>query len=119
MDSFSKSQSKHLRALAGVAHERELAAALTELEAQFVEWRAGRLSAFDLSDAIHAFHNGRARQLYVFYVEGRPAPCVAHALANGTLREAEIPSELGAKLTGLVEFYRSELPAIESRTPVV
>ena len=83
MDSFSKSQSKHLRALTGIAHERELAGALIELEAQFAEWRAGRLSSFDMSDVIHAFHNGRARQLYIFYVEGRPATCVAHALANG------------------------------------
>ena len=84
-----------------------------------MEWRAGRLSPFELSEAIHAFHNGRARQLYVFYVEGRPATSVAHALATGTLREAEVPRELGAKVAGLVAFYRSELPASDSHSPAV
>lgn len=118
MESFSKSESNQLRALAGIAYERELTAALGRLQGQFADWRAGQLSPFALSDAIHAFHNVTARDLYVFY-RGKPSPCVAHALATGVLSEQEVPPGLASKLRGLVEFYRTELPRLDSREPVV
>ena len=107
MDSFSKSESKQLRALASLAYERELFAALAQLERQFVDWRAGKLSSFDVSDAIHKFHDGTARQLYVFY-SGKPAPCVAYALAAGVLNEQELPKDLASRLQSMVAFYRTK-----------
>jgi hypothetical protein len=96
-----------------------VAAALNVLEARFADWRADILSPFELSDAIHVFNNASARRLYVFYVECRNATCVAHALADGTLKEPEVPNYLVTKLAGLVEFYRSALPSIESCSPAV
>src|SRR5690349_2784299 len=114
MDSFSKSEGKQLRALASLAYERELSAALAQLEGQFVDWRAGKLSPFELSDAIHKFHDGTGRQLYVFYT-GKPALCVAHALATGVLSEQEVSKDLASKLQSMVEFYRTEWPQVESR----
>lgn len=118
MDSFSKSENKQLRAAASIAYERELAAALAQLERQFVDWHAGQLSPFDLSDAIHKFHDGTARRLYVFYA-GKPALCVAHALATGVLSEQEVSNDLASKLQSMVEFFRTEWPVVESRESAV
>lgn len=63
MEQFTRAERKELRRLAGLAYERELAHELTTIEAAFRAWRAGELSPFDLSDRIHAFHNGVARDL--------------------------------------------------------
>jgi len=65
MDSFGKAQRKELRRLAEVAHERELSTALAALDAQCQEWHAGTLNVHELRDAVHQFHNGVARDLYV------------------------------------------------------
>ena len=118
MDSFSKSESKALRALASLAYERELSAALAQLQGQFDDWLAGKLSPFDLSDFIHKFHDSTARQLYTFY-SGKPAPCVAYALTTGVLSEQEVSKDLASKLHDMVEFYRTEWPQAESRQPAV
>lgn len=67
MEQFTRAERKELRRLAGLAYERELAHELTTIEAAFRAWRAGELSPFDLSDRIHAFHNGVARDLFVTY----------------------------------------------------
>ena len=118
MESFTKSERKQLRTLAGIAYERELAAALAQLDGRFADWRAGKLSPFELSDALHQFHNGISRDLYSFY-GGNPAICVAHGLAAGVLPAAEVPGDLAAKLRSLVEFYRTGSPPVESREPAV
>ncbi len=62
-DRFTKSERKELRRLAGLAYERELAKALEALEESFGQWRKKKISAFELSDCIHKFHNGTARNL--------------------------------------------------------
>ena len=95
---FTKSESRELRRLAGVAYERELTHALDELEEEFKRWRAEELNAFDLSDSIHEFHNGQARELWKCY-NGIPIHLVvASAVARGALAESEIPERLRAKL---------------------
>ena len=56
--SFSKAQKREVRRLAGLAHERELAAAVDNLRAQFERWRAGEFDVFELNERIHQFHDG-------------------------------------------------------------
>lgn len=45
-----------IREHAARAYEAELGQALGELEQQFAAWHNGHISAFELSDRIHAFH---------------------------------------------------------------
>ena len=118
MDTFTRSQRKELRRLAGLAYERELGVALAKLEARFADWRAGTLSPFDLSHALHEFHQGEARQLYNFY-GGEPSACVAYALASGVLAGSEVSAELSSGLQRKVEFYRTELSTPEPQSPAV
>lgn len=103
---------KKVRALARLAYERELANALAALEAEFTHWRAGRLDAFDLSDRVHAFHDGTARDLYKLYVLGEPELVVARALERGLVSEAEADAEVLEAVTKLRDLLRqrSESP---------
>jgi hypothetical protein len=105
MDSFEKGQRKELRRLAGVAYERELGTALAALEAQFQEWHASRLNVHELSDAIHQFHNGVARDLYVTYTRLEPRVAVAQAVARKILRDDEVPPGLREALQTLITLY--------------
>ena len=95
--------------LAGLAHERELGAALSALEDHFSEWRAGRLSAFELGDLIHTFHDGTVRELYKRYVVGQVDWAVAYAVAKGLVKEAEAGDELEL-LAPIVEHLRAQKP---------
>jgi hypothetical protein len=52
-----------MRELARLAYERELAAALTEVEQAFGRWRAGEIDAFGVEHIIHQFHQGTALEL--------------------------------------------------------
>ena len=62
-----KARRRQLRKLKGMAHERELGAALGKLHEQFVEWRSGRLNPFELNDRIHRFHQETARDIWRIY----------------------------------------------------
>jgi DNA primase large subunit len=105
--SYTTTQRKALRRLANLAYERELGAELANLEARFAEWRAQRISAFQISDLIHEFHDGPSRELYKLYGSIDTAYLVARAIAQGLLHEDEAPTEILAKLADLIASYRS------------
>lgn len=106
-DSFSKSQRKELRRLAGLAHERELSAATAELQSQFERWRRGEIDVFALNEKIHEFHDGVSRQLYQQYVLGEISWNVASALAHEVLQESEVDPAIVALLRGSMDTARS------------
>jgi hypothetical protein len=103
-----KRRRRILRELAGLAYERELRKALLDLHDQFHDWLKDRTDAFELSDAIPAFHDGAARDLYVFYTRGRPEMQVARAVAHGVLRRDEVPGPIIDKLKSLIEFFEED-----------
>ncbi len=86
---FTKSERKELRRLAEMAYERELAKALAALEENFLQWRKGKISAFELSSLIHKFHNGVARDLWSFYETGHTELIVRHAIAEEIIEKNE------------------------------
>jgi hypothetical protein len=116
VDSISRNEGKLLRRLAGVAYERELACELDRLSAAFDNWKAKGLSAHDVSAAIHEFHNGVARDLYVLYNRIDPSQTVPRAVAAGLLAEHEVPTELLLKLARTLDFHRSESAAVEKES---
>ena len=95
---FTKAEKRKLRELAEKAYELELGEALRELRTTFAKWERGKIRAFDVSDAIHEFHNGIARELWKAYDHPLEAITVARAIREGILTEAEVPGELLAKL---------------------
>ncbi len=91
---FTKSQQRRLRELGALAHERELAHAPAQLEAEFIRWRANELDAFELCELVHRFHDGPARGLHARYEPRNADMTVASAIHRGVLTEEEAGSEI-------------------------
>ena len=97
MKSASKPIRKLVREWCGVAYRRELGTELAKLHNHFHKWEAGTQNEFELIDAIHEFHQGPARDLYVSYEMGPrhgEELLLAAAIARGVIQKSEIPSEL-------------------------
>ena len=109
MKEYTKSIRKELQALNGLAYERYLDQALTELQKQFFSWESKEINAFDLNEAIHQFHNGKSRELYNYFGGSRDmnAIRVARAIIEEMLTESEISKETLEALSNQLEFIRN------------
>lgn len=94
----------------GIAYERELTFELWKLSDYFKQLDRGELTPFDVSDAIHLFHDGICRQLYVRYVMSGigDETLVSSAVVHGTLSREELPPEL-------LEYLEKEIELISAR----
>jgi len=105
---FTKAERKELRRLSGIAYARELAKELTNLQSRFTVWQHGEIDPFELSDAVHEFHQGPSRDLYKYYTIVDPSMAVARAFVDELLKESEISGAILQKLGPTIDFYRSE-----------
>lgn len=108
MAEFTAAQRKDLRRLVELAYERELSEELGVLEESFHQWRCGSINAYDLSQAIHEFHDGPARDLYVSYNRLKPEVLVARAFAHGVLTEKDVVPSIRDALQSLIAHYAAE-----------
>ena len=60
----------------------------------FTRWELGELGSGELSDIIHRFHQGPARELFDRYNNPHLELAVAHAITVGILDRQTIPAEL-------------------------
>lgn len=102
----TESQRRRLRELSGIAHERDLSTELAKLEADFRRWRAGELDAHELSNLIHRFHQGPARQLFSKYDHSNLDFAVAHAIHRRVISETEAGADLLEILRPHLAFLR-------------
>ena len=105
MKEVSKAVKRSLRELAAISHEEELRRALLPLAEAFDAWKAGKLTGGDLVEAIHLFHQGPARELYLRYERPLLSSSVAQAIVNGTIKKETVPAEVLEHLAGMLEFY--------------
>jgi hypothetical protein len=108
MREYPKPIKRLIREYAARAYEAELGQALGELETQFSRWRSGEISAFELSDHIHAFHQGPAREFWSRYNTRINDTLVAHAIVTGLLPREIIPAELLEALAPILAFYEHD-----------
>jgi hypothetical protein len=80
---------RRLLDLTELAYERELSHELAELEAEFGRWRSGETNAFDVSQAIHEFHQVVARDLFSRYRPENAEIVVAQAIIRGIISNDE------------------------------
>ena len=92
-DQYGKAARKKLRQLAMIAYERELDQEMEKLSRQFDKWRSKKIDCFELSDLIHAFHQGASRDIWKTYNYLDPDMAVSRAVAKGILKKDEIPEE--------------------------
>ena len=97
-----------LRALAAAAHEEELRRALVPLQAAFDRWKRGELSSAELSDAIHQFHQGPAREVFDRYNSGVLEAAVAQAIVSGFIDRSGVAPEVLSHLARAIAFYESQ-----------
>ena len=100
MDQIPKHIRRAIRELAGRAYDAELSQELATLEGEFTRWRRGEITAFDLSEAIHRFHDGPARELYLTYSQPHASAAVAAAIHAGILDRKQIAPDVLKALTG-------------------
>ena len=105
---FTKRERQQLRELASVVYEAELGALLGELVRSFHQWRAGTLLASELSQTIHAFHQGESRRLWSMYQTLKEPEIVARGIALGLIADDKVPHALTDKLSSLVELFRKQ-----------
>ena len=103
---LGKAERHRLRELASVAYERELSRVLGELETEFQRWRAGEINAFDVSEAIHEFHQGASRDLFSRYAPANHEIVVAQAIHDGLVSKGEAGSALLECLAGHLALLR-------------
>jgi len=106
MTTKSKTKKRRLRELAELAYRRELARELATLDKHFESWRKGETTPWELGDLIHKFHDGRSRDLYVYYTRGDRSDKVARAIVIGLLSEAEVGKDLLEELGPMIEYHR-------------
>jgi hypothetical protein len=94
-----------LREWAGAAHEEELRRALLPVSEAFGRWARRELGSGELSEIIHGFHQGPARELWVRYNTSHLEMPVAFAITTGVLARDTIPAELLEHLAGALRFY--------------
>ena len=110
---FGRGTRRILRQLANTAWDRELDTELKVLATSFADWKAGELGPHELSDRIHTFHHGAARELYGLYTRVHPPELVARAVGLGILSENEVPPDLREALANGIQYYRSAHPPLD------
>jgi hypothetical protein len=111
MREYPKPIKRLIRECAARAYEVELGQALGELDQQFAAWRNGQISAFELSDHIHTFHQGPARDLWSRYNARIDDTLVAHAIVTGLLPRETIPADRLEALQPIMAFYERKQEA--------
>jgi hypothetical protein len=97
-----------LREHAAAAHEEELRRALVPVAEAFKCWERGEIGSGELSEIIHRFHQGPARELFVRYNTPDVDMAVARAITVGVVDRQRIPTELRDHLARALEFYERE-----------
>lgn len=105
-DKLNRIQKKHVREIARVAYERELAAALDKLHASFQDWKQGRITPFELDVKIHQHHDGVSREFYNRYATDKPDMVVLHALNEGVLKIEELNEDCRSFYQEWLERFR-------------
>lgn len=104
---LTKGERALLAELAAEAYNDELTEHLTELYEDFCKWGGDGMSALDLVDRIHDFHDGPCRTLYKRYTTLKPYEFVAQDIAQGALADCAVPKELLDKLGPLIQAFRA------------
>ena len=98
---------KKIRELAEQAYEEELRRALVPLAEAFERWRVRAATSVEISDLIHEFHQGPARELRGTYQALKPDLLVARAVALGVLAKASLPADVAASLAGAIGSFET------------
>ena len=105
----AKNIKKEINKLVDKAYQRQLDQELFKLASSFDDWRKKKLNCFELTDKIHDFHDGAARDLWKRYNYMKDKlHLIAIAIVEGGLSESEISNELMQKLDPIIQSYKDQ-----------
>lgn len=107
MDEASKKIKQELERLNNLAYERNIEGELSKLDEAFQRWRGKKLTSFELTEAIHSFHKGPAKELYVQY-QGASLNSirVASAIVDNLIKESEVSPEVMKAIANQIRVLR-------------
>lgn len=104
MERYPKQIKRQIRELAGHAYKNELKRELGKLGLHFDEWREGKISAGELTELVHQYHNGPARELWKKYNQNPFTELlVASAMVRGILQKEDVSEEVWPYITETIE----------------
>jgi hypothetical protein len=106
MKEYPKRVDRELKELAGRAYKNELVRELGKLARHFDAWREGKIAADDLTELVHQYHNGPARELWEKYNGPFTDVLVAGAIMNGLLQKEQVTEETWPVVEEAIERYR-------------
>jgi hypothetical protein len=115
MREYPKAIERRLRALSMAAHEEALRRALQPLAQDFERWRQGNLGSGELTERIHEFHHGPARNLFKQYNYGIMEMNIAVAIVDGLLDRTQVPPEALAAISDVVAMIEADRKADEEQ----
>lgn len=112
---YPQAERQEIQRLIDEAYRRELDAELRKLAEYVDAWKVGNISCFELSDLIHKFHDGTARELFKFY-NYAPDPLLVfiYGVRREILKEEEIPERFRNTVKREVEIIRRRQLAEET-----
>ena len=103
---MNKKIKKELRQLSEKAYQNQLDHELSILAKSFDDWRNKEIDCFELSDKIHHFHDGPARDLWKRYNYSKDhLYLVAVAIVKGHIQESEVSEEALNELRCTIQSY--------------
>ena len=106
MERYPKRIKRQLNDLVGQAYENELGRELGKLAQHFDEWREGKISAGELTELVHQYHNGPARELWKQYNRNPFTELlVASAMVEGILQKEDASEEVWPYIEEAIERY--------------
>src|SRR2546428_11707345 len=97
-----------LREYAAVAHEEELRRALLPIAEAFKRWEREELDSGELSEIIHKFHQGPARDLWVRYNTAHLEMAGAFPQTTGLLSRGKRPPAVAGPVARPRRVYSPE-----------
>ena len=101
---LSKKEKRELRELVGQCYEQHLEEHLEELYEDFQKWGGKHIGAVELTDRIHKFHDGAARELYKMYIMTPPEIAIIYAIRNKIITKDELETNIIKKLASHLEL---------------
>jgi hypothetical protein len=109
LDKYPKRIRKLIREFIPFCYEAELRKALTPLSEAFEQWKNGNLSSFDISEMIHEFHQGAAREIWKRYNNNPFVDIsIAWAIVDGIVKSDQFPPELIETLKDAFDFCEQQ-----------
>jgi hypothetical protein len=97
-----------LREQAALAYQEELRRALLPLAEAFRKWEQGQVTSGELSQLIHEYHQGPARDIFVRYDCLRFEMAVPQAIAEGLLDRTKVPQQFLDYFSSQIKFLEEE-----------